>query len=399
MFSRLIGWLYAIIAIIFLTANSVILGMFGHKYGHGDMGKWLFAIVAGSVPWALAPHLHVMKAKQRMFGKKRRFAGIMAMVPFIAVYGVFVLYNVIGGTGATANARTEQADERKHVISDTARLEDQRKVVKASLDAVPKHRPKETLAPIIESTKRHRFWAATNECAADGVRSKPHRDYCAEYLRLQAEMASAVRGDKLLAEMTAIDVKLGSTTRMVSQADPQVAFLASATGWTEQQVMMLLLLATPLVLEIGALYWGRQALELLNVHIHMEEPEVLQPARRALPAHSVARMMAASDAAEAVQTIPMISSGTLATSDPGLQRAIYDRFWTEAVRPLPGGKETLLNVYSAYRAYCSKPHNRSEPYPFDIFGQLLPGAYRNGTEINGVIWMMGVILSEPMAVS
>ena len=392
-FSVFVGLLYAVGALIFLVSNSIILGQFGYKFGHGEVAKWLFAAVAGSVPWMLAPHLHVMAAKRRAYGKRRWLSGLFGMIPFLVIYVIFVGYNVLGGTGATAFARTEVAEERKFVIKDTERIEQQRAALKSQLDAVPQHRPKETVAPLIEAHKKHRFWTATGECK-DELTSKAQRNYCAEYLQLQAEIASAGRGDELLQKITDLDSKLGDTKRQVSEADPQVAFLTNLTKLSQDQVLMILLLATPLILEIGALYWGKQALEILNIHIHIDTPQEIIPPSRRLAAPSVARTMAIADVAEAVQFRPLESAGVLANDDPAFQRVVYDRFWAECTRPLASSRSNVVDLYSTYRSFCSRPNNRVQPYDLDTF--LRFAGDRRTVSQAGVTWILGIVIADPL---
>lgn len=395
MFSKCVGWLYAIVAVIFLVANSVILGMFGYKFGHGEWGKLLFAVVAGSVPWALAPHLHVMAAKRRTFGKRQWFRGILGTIPFIVIYVLFVAYNVLGGTGATAFARTEAADDRKHMIGETKRLEDQRTALKGQLDAISKHRPADAVEAFLNKTKLHPFWKATDECRSE-ITNKSRRNYCAEIDTLIAEKASAIEAKALLAKIADIDVKLGDSKRSVSQSDPQVEFLRSMTGLTDEQVMMILLLATPLILEAGALYWGKQALELLGVHIHIETVEaVIPPARRLAPPDRM-RMAMAAAGVEPIQLLPDEQRGKLPEADPSLQRAIYERFWAEMTRPVPNGREGAIAVYRAYQSFCDHPSNRCPPVDFATFARMSGERGIETLELAGVVWWLGFLVTDPM---
>lgn len=398
MFSKCVGWLYAIIAVIFLVANSVILGMFGYKFGHGEWGKLLFAVVAGSVPWALAPHLHVMAAKRRNYGKRQWFRSALGTIPFIVIYVLFVAYNVLGGTGATAFARTEAADERHHLIGETKRLEDQRTALKGQLDSISKHRPKDAVEAFLNKTKLHPFWRATDECRAE-ITNKSRRNYCAEIDTLIAEKASATKAETLLDQIAGIDAKLGDTKRSVSQSDPQVEFLRAMTGLTDAQIMMILLLATPLILEAGALYWGKQALELLGIHIHIESPEPVVPVSRRLAPPDKMRSAMAAAGVEPIQLLPDEQRGALPTVDVALQRAILERFWAEMTRPLANGRESAVAVYAAYRAFCGHPSNRCAPLDFDSFARASGERGIPTIETAGVVWWLGFLVTDPMRAS
>jgi hypothetical protein len=410
-FRHVVGWMYALIAIIFLSVNSYVLGSFGYKFAHDQIAKYGFALVAGSVPWAMAPHLHVMAAKTRMLrmmtGKPtiwRRvttlWRSFIGMIPFIIIYVLFVGYNVLGGTGATAFQRQELNDERKHAADDNTRTEQRRKALQDQLNGIPKHRPKDAIQPLLEATKLHRFWIRTNECT--DVTAKQSRDFCAEVLGLRAEMANADKADKLLTELKGLDDKLSDSKAPTTAEDPQIAFLADFTGAKPRDVFFVLLLSTPLILEVGALLFGKQALELLNVHLVMEPAETVIPPTHHLPpprSPRPTRLQATSIITPSPDGAPPAAiHGSLAGEDHELQVAVYERFWADCTRRMPGGKEPVTAVYAAYRGYCAAPQNGVMPLPFADFARRAGDHVERTSTIGTTTWLCGFVMSEPMGV-
>lgn len=394
--------MYAVIAVIFLTVNSYVLGAFGWKFAHDPVAKYGFALVAGAVPWALAPHLHVMAAKNRMLramnhggrwrwlaALRRSWRSLVGMIPFVVIYVLFVSYNVLGGTGATAFQRQELSDERKHAASSVARTEARRKALQAQLDGIPKHRPRDAVTPLLEATKLHRFWDRTQECT--DVTAKASRNFCADVLSLKAELANGERADKVLAELKQLDEKLSENHGPTTAEDPQVAFLSNMTGMAPEHILFVLLLATPLILEAGALYWGKQALELLNVHLEMQ-PHHSMVQTYALAGQPIPLTPAALPSAATATAI----DGHLSGEDAELQAAVYERFWADCCRPMAGGMLAATTAYGAYRSYCGRRENNVIPLSFSEFLKRASARVSNTSTVAGVVHLCGYVLAEPM---
>lgn len=395
------GGLYAVIALIFLSVNSYILGKFGYKWGQSEYEKLGFALVAGAVPWALAPHLHVMAAKQRQMtalGGRRRLAAairrqirtITGLIPFLVVYVVFVGYNVLGGTGATAFSRAEVQGQREHVIDETARLKKQRKALEDQLAGIPPHRPPDAVQPILASTLLHPFWKATGQCAEGQVLNKNRRDYCAEVGKLKAEIANAERADKVNADIKAIDAKLNEERRAVSTVDPQVAFLASVSGYSQDSILVLLLLATPLVLEIGALYWGKQAMDLLGAHLELHPiPEVMPPTHQLPPPVKPLTTVRGEDALPRLLTS---TPGFLVGDDPRQMTAVLHEFWARRTRRQDGVQVPETTLYEHYRSMCAERTVAS--YPIETFRRLSAERVPSTVMINGALWYCHILHTD-----
>jgi hypothetical protein len=314
----------------------------------------------------------------------------MGMIPFVIIYILFVGYNVLGGTGATAFQRAEINDERKHAASDVARTEARRKALQAQLDGIPKHRPKAAVEPLIEKTKLHPFWRNTSECT-DQITNKGRRNFCAEIETLKAELASAAKADTLLDELKGLDDKLSQNHGPTTAEDPQGAFLSDMTGMRPDHILFILLLATPLILEAGALYWGKQALELLNVHLEMQ-PHHTQVQAYALPGQPIPLTPAALPTAATATAI----DGHLSGEDAELQAAVYERFWADCCRPMAGGMLAAVTAHDAYVSYCRKRENFTSPLTFRDFMQRASTRVSNTSTVQGTMYLVGYVLAEPM---
>jgi hypothetical protein len=391
-FSYFVGGMYAVIAVIFLLANSLILGAYGYKWGHTEWSKWVFAIVAGAVPFALWPHLHVIQAKRRMFGHSW-LRGTLSLIPLLLIYLIFVGYNVLGGTGATAFSRAHEADERAAVIDETGRLRQQRAALQAQYAGIPAHRPASGVEPLLDATKLHFFWSRTNECT-DNVSNRQRRNFCGEVGQLKAELANARQADKLLAEIRLIDARLSEGKRHVSSEDPHTAFLGSLTGLSRDQILIIILLSTPLILEIGALYWGKQALELFGIHVIIRDVHFEQPPPRLLAAPSSVIPLSAAE--EPADEMAGGVDYALPQEDADLQRAAFDAFWPECTRAVPGAKTAATAVYSAYRHYCGRRDVNVLPLAYAEFKRLSAERVQHVTRTSDVEWWSGFVLVEPM---
>lgn len=386
MFRYLIGGLYALIAVIFLCVNSYVLGSFGHKWSHDPMTQWGFALIGGAIPWGLAPILHVAAAKRRAFGYSGLYAmfrGTMSMIPFLIIYVLFVGYNVLGGTGATAFSRSQIQDEREHVIDETARLKKRREAKQTELDDIPAHRPADTVASLMQAHRKHKFWSTTNECGDNEIRSKAQRDYCAEYFKLDAERLASTRAAVLQKELDAVDADLNKPQRAVSKTDPQIQFLADLTGADKKHILFVLLLATPLVLEAGALYWGGLALELLGIRLSIGMEDVLPPVR-------AARLTADREVVDVGQPIAL---GALSGEDRAMQMAVLDSFLSDCLRHAAGAQEAEHKLLSAYTSYAAG--RNVLPVDKSTFRKVTAQRVRFITTVGETTFYCGVTLCDP----
>src|SRR3989442_532879 len=74
---------------------------------------------------------------------------------------------------------------------------------------IPAHRPAETVASELNVIKAQRSWVVTRECTE--VTGKSARDFCQQFHKLNAELASAQQSQKLESRISEIGAKLAKT--------------------------------------------------------------------------------------------------------------------------------------------------------------------------------------------
>jgi len=154
----------------------------------------------------------------------------------------------------------------KDMRADTKRAQDQ-------LTWIPAHRPPETVSAELNVHKAQRFWLVTNECT--DVKGKSAREYCQQFHKLNAELASGVEAQKLETRITDIGTKLARAAggSVMAEADPQASVLAKVTGVEIETVQTGLALLVALLIEIGSGFGMYVAFAYWRMHGH--EPQAV----------------------------------------------------------------------------------------------------------------------------
>jgi hypothetical protein len=146
----------------------------------------------------------------------------------------------------TSGQRAVATANYKDLRADSKRAQDQ-------LTWIPAHRPAETVAAELNVVKAQRQWLLTRECTE--VTGRSAREYCQQFHRLSAELASGQQATRLEARIAEIGAKLARATggsNVLAEADPQAAVLAKLTGIGLEQVQTALALFVALLIEIGS---------------------------------------------------------------------------------------------------------------------------------------------------
>lgn len=392
-FRYLVGAMYIVIAVIFLAANSYILAGFAAKWAaHDQWSRWLSMAVAGAVPWGVALLPHILSAEAKSYGKRAKLKVALMWFAGIAFYITFVGYNLIGGTGQVAYTRQEEADTRASIVDDNRRLSQLLKVKQDQLAAIPAHRPPDAVRPMIEAHEKHSYWRTTDNCK--DVNNRKQRDYCGEYFKMQAEVANSVAADKVRTEIERLTVELGGTKRRVSKGeDPQIAFLAGLTGWNREAIVFMLLLATPAILELGALYWINKALRLLGVHLVLEPIEVVPPARRLAPPSAMAQVLSAVDGGTLQpHPNPLQAMQGFLPANTAQQFEVLEEFWRVRARHADGQSTAERTLYEHYRSLCAT--RLSAPLALEKFRELSAAKVQATIEMAGALYYANVVLCD-----
>ena len=164
----------------------------------------------------------------------------------------------------TTGQRAVEAATYKDLRADSKRAQDQ-------LTWIPAHRPAETVAAELNVLKAQRYWIVTKECTE--VTGKSAREFCQQFHKLNAELASAQQSQKLETRIAEIGAKLAKAAggTVMAEADPQASVLAKITGLDVETVQ------TALTQLRGAADRDRLGLR------HVRGLRLLAPARPAEP--------------------------------------------------------------------------------------------------------------------
>ena len=410
------GGLCMLLALIFLVANTALLGRYGFRSGADEFESIFNMVVAGSVPTALAMmpfFLALTWRPGRFVDRIARFSGKpkrkwqrgrpngMVLIG-ILLYGVFIAFNFMGAIGSIAHQRSEFVDRREGSKSDAERWREarQRKMaelaqLKASRVARYKNeRASSTVKADLDGARVHAFWSQTKGCEDGKGLSKGHSRFCGAVFGWRGELGAAELIEKLQAEVDELDRKLETPGARIASTDPQGEVLAAYTNfltrsdsWTAAHVRVVQPLIWFSLLELSCMFLFAMSLLFFRVspasmRIDEPAPALLLPVPPPTPP-------------EPAQERPMAAIlGALRGEDPELQAAVYARFWADCTRPMPGHKETATAVYAAYRAYCARPENNVVPYAFAEFARRA-GEMPTST-IGSTTWLVGILLSEPM---
>jgi hypothetical protein len=386
----------AIIAVVFLSINTVLLARFGYKLGTDEIEQWSQAIIAGTIPWALAllpfillstwvpGHYHQNRRGRTRWRRGRpSFATVSACV----LYVVLVAVNFIGGVGVMATARQHVAGKAHDAASEETRLNDARARLNKELDGIGKHRPADEVAALLSRQQQHAFWRATSQCSQDAVSTRAHTRYCADYDLLKAELARAKQGTEVRQQLTALDQQLSSPIRaQIVADDAQTQVLARNLRISEQSVRDVLPLMWPLLLELGSLLMAYFALKLFRIdHSTLVDPP---SASSYVP---VARQLAAEAIPLRAETVSVGTRSSLTGDDPVSQRATFDAFWGTRLRWVDHGQVPESQIYSHYQTFCAQ--RQSSPLDIGTFRRLSAERSVQTIDLGGSVWWCGVALS------
>jgi len=295
---------------------------------------------------ALVPFFFFAALRNRMWSQA------MAAALVWTVVSAYSMTSALGHAALnrldTAGQRAVQAESYKDLRADAKRAQDQ-------LTWIPAHRPVDTVAAELNVLKAQRQWAVTRECTQ--VTGKAARDFCQQYHKLNAELASGQQAERLESRIAEIGARLAKAAggTAMAEADPQASVLARLSGLNIDQVQTALTVFVALLIEIGSgfgmyvafAYWRLQD----RAPARASGPAVETPAAaQALPAPA-----ASEGEEEATAGPPPVRR--LGANDNRVAHAVPDsdvqRFYRERVVAAPEGSSvTSTELYEEYCRWC-----------------------------------------------
>jgi hypothetical protein len=343
-----LGILGVIAASILLAVSAAMNYRFGFSLGKTALDGEIYgaASVAADCFKALVPFFFFAAIRNRMWAQ-----ALAAVLVWVVVTG----YAMTSALGHAALNRLDTSGQRAAAAANYTDLRADSKRAQEQLSWIPAHRPYETVAAEVNVHKAQRYWAVTNECT--DVRGRGARNYCQQYFKLNAELASAQNSQKLESRIAEIGAKLANVTgsAVMAQADPQASVLAKITGLDVPTVQTGLTMFVALLIEIGSGFGMFVAFAYWRIHDPVT-PRVRSPLRAQA---SVADVMVAEEAtAQAVAaTPPPVRS--LNANDNRMPHGVPDsdvqRFYRERVVAAPDSSSvTSTELYEEYCAWCEE---------------------------------------------
>ena len=383
---HVLGVLGVIAASVLLIVSAAMNYRFGYSLGKTPADGQIYGAASAAADCfkALVPFFFFAAWRNKMWSQAFAAALVWVVVTGYSMTSALghAALNRLDVTGQRAAATADYKDMR----ADTKRAQDQ-------LAWIPAHRPPETVTAELNVLKSQRHWLLTRECTE--VTGKSAREYCQQFHKLSAELASGREANKLEGRISDIGAKIAKAANgtVVAEADPQASVLARVTGLELEKVQMALALFVAVLIEIGSGFGMYVAFAYWRMH----SPA---PTARAEPAATAAPSAAAPVAAEPVSWASASTSQDteIAHIDPGVDTGLpapvatqtplpvrlgandnrtpgrrllpdsdVQRFYREQVLASDGASITLNDLYNSYCEWSEE--QEKEPLAMPTFSR------------------------------
>src|SRR5262249_12659346 len=368
-----LGVLGVVAAGILLAVSAAMNYRFGFSLGKTALDGQIYGAASAAADCfkALVPFFFFAAIRNRMWSQALAAALVWAVVTGYSMTSALghAALNRLDTTGQ----RAVEAAHYKDLRADSKRAQEQ-------LTWIPAHRPAETVTEELNVLKAQRHWLLTRECTE--VSGKAAREFCQQFHKLNAELASAQQSQKLESRIAEIAAKLAKTAggTVMAEADPQASVLSKITGLEVNRVQTALTIFVALLIEIGSgfgmyvafAYWrindrvaaahGRKQAGALAEAPAAAAREPQSPAPAATVASEIEVAPTPSEARGAEEQ-PM--PRRLGANDNRIARGVPDsdvqRFYRErVVAAAEGASLTSTELYEEYCRWCED--NAKEPF-------------------------------------
>lgn len=350
----------------FIVMSTAVAARFGWHLGEEQTDRILFATAGGlaDVFKALLP-LFIVGA----WAARHYVRSALALGAFL----VFTAYSLTASFGLAALLKEEKIGGRTAIA---AAYRDERAAL-AKLDAQRKAlgmvQPVGVIEAHLAKLKLDRAWQSSSGCT--NATATASRALCAQVQDVEAQLASAKAATALDDKIAAARSRLGTQDAKVavSEADPQAAAIAKASGLSQDTIRLGLHATLAIVLELGS------GLGLFLVFGHHGGQRAPREASSVFNAH-------AQDARGALADVAAVTV-------EGPEDAI-ERFVTEEVVPSPGDRVAAGALFAAYETWCER--NGREPVSAAMFGRLVP---LQKDRVGGRVWYRDARLAQGLRVA
>ena len=377
MAKHVLGILGVIAASVLLLVSAAMNYRFGFSLGKTPADGQIYGAASAAADCfkALVPFFFFAAWRNRMWSQ-----AFAAAIVWVVVTG----YSMTSALGHAALNRLDMSGQRafasanyKDMRADTKRAQDQ-------LTWIPAHRPPATVEAELNVHKAQRYWLVTKDCTE--VTGKSAREYCQQFHKLSAELASGREAEKLETRISDIGSKLAKAAggTVMAEVDPQASVLSKLTGVELETVQTTLALFVALLIEIGSgfgmyvafAYWRMHGAEpqTANVEVTASAAETapLATAGRtlALPPVDVGEADVVAATPEPAQPPSTARLGANDNRTPAkrlLPDSDVQRFYREEVLAFDGSSITLNDLYNSYCNWSE--YQEKEPLAMPTFSR------------------------------
>jgi hypothetical protein len=370
-----LGVLGVLAASVLLAVSAAMNYRFGYSLGKTALDGQIYGAASAAADCfkALVPFFFFAALRNRMWSQATAAA---------LVWLVVVGYSLASAFGHAALNRLDTTGQRaleaalyKDLRADAKRTEEQ-------LAWIPKHRPEETLRSEISALQNQRAWSVTRGCTE--VTGRSNREFCQQFHKLNAELASAQQAQKLESRLAEIGAKLAKSAgaTVMAEADPQASVLSKVTGLDLTTVQAGLTMLVVLLVEIGSGF----GMYVAFAHWRLYERPALAAAA---PAPEIA-----------VQPSVVLreANGEARVESRRMARLVapesdVERYYRERVTGAgEGASITATSLYEDYCAWCEE--RGKEPLALPTFGREFGELGVAKAKIAGRVRYIGIALKS-----
>jgi hypothetical protein len=356
-----LGVLGVIAASILLAVSATMNYRFGFSLGKSNVDGQIYGLASAAADCfkALVPFFFFAALRNKMWSQA---------LAAVVVWGVVTAYSMTSALGHAALNRLDTAGQRAIAAFTYKDLRADSKRAQEQLTWIPAHRPAETVTAELQVMKDQRHWALTKGCTE--VSGKGARDFCQQFHKLNAELASAQQAQRLEARIAEIAGKLASTVggTAMAESDPQASVLARLGGFNVEKVQTALTVFVALLIEIGSGFGMYVAFAYWRMH----DPVAAKAHGRYVARDSVVTASAVwSNAPDATASGGKLAepreARRLNANDNRVPNGVPDsdiqRHYRQRVVSSPGSNVTAQDLYDDYCDWCEAEGKEALPMP------------------------------------
>jgi hypothetical protein len=369
MMRHVLGILGVVAAGILLAVSAAMNYRFGFSLGKTAVDGQIYGLASAAADCfkALVPFFFFAALRNRMWSQ-----ALAAALVWTVVTG----YSMTSALGHAALNRLDTSGKRAVEAATYADLRADSKRAQEQLGWIPQHRPADTVQSDLNGLKGQRAWGNTAGCT--DVTGRSNRDFCQQFHKLTAELASAQEAQKLETRIAEIGGRLAKTAggTALAEADPQASVLAKLSGLNVDMVQTGLTLFVALLIEIGSGFGMYVAFAHWRIHA---EPVPRAPAQTFAAARvAEARVADGDDAAaepeaQAQEHEELPPARRFGANDnkvgakPLLPDSDVERYYRERIVASGGSSLTSQDLYESYCGWCEE--RDKEPFAMPTFSR------------------------------